>query len=117
MYTTTALGLDDAMKALNAMLEEANKDPNRPLAFSIVDTVGPLTVYVDDVDLLCGLPPFGDLDHDGDADLADYELFDGCHQGPGVAVAGACLEADSDGDTDVDLRDTGALQEAFTGEI
>ncbi len=45
MYTTTALGLDDAMKALSGMLGEANKDPSRPLAFSIVDLRGDLVCY------------------------------------------------------------------------
>ncbi len=97
-----------------ALATVTNRGVFEHLAFSVVDTVGPLTVYIDDVDLLCGLPAFGDLNHDGDVGLDDYALFHDCRQGPGVTVAGACLEADSDGDADVDLGDAAALLAAFT---
>lgn len=85
------------------------------LAFSLVDTAGPLTVYVDDVEQLCSLPPFGDLDGDGDVTLADYALFAECLQGPDVSVFGDCTDADADEDGDVDLRDAAALA-ALLGE-
>jgi hypothetical protein len=85
------------------------------LAFSIVDSVGPFAVYIDDIDLMCELPSYGDLNDDGDVDEADYFHFQQCLQGPDVAVTGDCLEADADGDDDVDLREFAAFQGAFTG--
>ncbi len=42
MYTVQVLGINEAMRALNVMLEEANKEPQRPLAFAIVDHLGEL---------------------------------------------------------------------------
>jgi hypothetical protein len=61
----------------------------------------------------------GDADGDGDIDLLDYRIFEGCHSqsGPGVVPAApACLEAcDFDDDADVDLADFGGFQAAFTG--
>jgi subtilisin-like proprotein convertase family protein len=61
-----------------------------------------------------GLSLKGDLDDDGDIDLGDYELFDGCLAGPGVPIVGCgCYPADFDGDTDVDLEDFAGFMEAF----
>lgn len=82
-----------------------NKGVLEHLAFSIVDSAGPITVYIDDIELLCGTPPFGDMDGDGDVDLGDYPLWAACMQGPNVSVGPECEAADADGDTDVDLRD------------
>lgn len=45
MHSTPTLGLDDAMKALKAMLDEANQDPKRPIVISIVDHRGDLVAY------------------------------------------------------------------------
>lgn len=55
----------------------------------------------------------GDCDADGDADLEDHVILDGCLTSPGAAlgVGCACLDLDSDGD--VDLRDFGFFQMAF----
>ncbi|HNO79901.1 MAG TPA: right-handed parallel beta-helix repeat-containing protein [Phycisphaerae bacterium] len=55
----------------------------------------------------------GDCDVDGDADLDDHVILDGCLANPGVGlgVGCACLDLDSDGD--VDLRDFGFFQMAF----
>jgi hypothetical protein len=92
-----------------------NKGVLEHLAFSVVDTVGPFTVYIDDIDHLCGLPDYGDLDLDGDVDLADHDLIVDCLQGPGVAAVGDCLDADADGDVDVDLEDWAAFQGVFSG--
>jgi uncharacterized lipoprotein YddW (UPF0748 family) len=85
------------------------------LAFSAVDSAGPFTLFLDDVQMLCPRPAFGDLDGDGDADLADFTMLRDCMQGPNVAVAGNCLAADADGDNDVDLADAAAYQTNFTG--
>ncbi len=55
----------------------------------------------------------GDCDADGDADLADHAILDGCltNPGDGLGVGCACLDLDSD--SDVDLRDFGFFQMAF----
>jgi hypothetical protein len=92
---------------------ETNKGVFEHLAFAIVDTVGPFTVYIDDIDLLCGMPSFGDLNHDGEVDIADFILFELCLLGPGVTVGGDCPEADAEGDDDVDLADFATFQRAF----
>ena len=85
------------------------------LAFAVVDSAGPFTVHLDDVEQLCGVPAFGDFDSDGDADLTDFDALVDCLHGPGVIVTGACLAADADADQDVDLRDVAAFQREFTG--
>ncbi|MBU0617348.1 MAG: hypothetical protein KKI02_06510, partial [Planctomycetes bacterium] len=91
------------------------------LAFTIVDSVGPFTVYIDDIDLLCELPSFGDLDHDGDVDSDDFDLFAGCLAGPDVTTPPPGCDpedfanADYDGDGDVDVLDFAGLQSQFTG--
>lgn len=85
------------------------------LAFSAVDSAGPFIVYLDDIELFCPPPAFGDLDGDGDADLFDWALLRECLQGPDITVPGACLAADADGDLDVDLTDVGHFQCHHTG--
>ena len=45
MHNIPTLGLDDAIRALKAVLDEANKDPGRPLVVSIVDHRGDLVCY------------------------------------------------------------------------
>jgi hypothetical protein len=57
----------------------------------------------------------GDLDGDGDVDLADYEVFENCMTGPGVPKQLGCRAADLDGDGDVDLADYGIFQEILPG--
>jgi len=91
------------------------------LAFSIVDNVGPFTVYIDDIDLLCELPSFGDLDHDGDVDFDDFDLFSACLAGPEITTPPPECDpedfanSDHDGDGDVDVADFAGLQQQFTG--
>jgi uncharacterized lipoprotein YddW (UPF0748 family) len=91
------------------------------LAFSIVDSVGPFTVYIDDIDLLCELPAFGDIDHDGDVDFDDFSLFSGCLAGPDITTPPPGCDpddfasADHDGDDDVDMADFAAFQQQSTG--
>lgn len=55
MYTTPVIGSDEAMRALTAMMEEANKEQERPLAFAIVDQNGDLICYAR-MDRLWSLP-------------------------------------------------------------
>lgn len=45
MYEESVLGLDEAMKAMQAMLEQALKEPERPLAIAIVDANAKLVQY------------------------------------------------------------------------
>jgi hypothetical protein len=57
----------------------------------------------------------GDLDEDGDVDLADFAAWIPCLTGPDVVPSPGCEAADLDGDNDVDSADFAAFQEAFTG--
>ncbi|UCF34760.1 MAG: FG-GAP repeat protein [Phycisphaerales bacterium] len=63
----------------------------------------------------------GDLDGDGDSDLADFTMFGTCLSGPGVdAPPGGCEQAQFEAadlgcDDDVDIADFAAFQEVFTG--
>ncbi|MCP4589575.1 MAG: hypothetical protein GY842_02405 [bacterium] len=57
----------------------------------------------------------GDLDLDGDVDLADYAEFAVCFAGPGGGMSPGCDAADLDCDNDADLLDFAAFQAAFTG--
>lgn len=58
--------------------------------------------------------PFcGDLDFNGVVDFADVVLFAPCLAGPQVAVGGACIDADFNGDTAVDMPDFTFLQQRF----
>ena len=56
----------------------------------------------------------GNLDGDGQSDLADTSFLAGCMDGPGLSVAPECGPADMAGDSDVDLADL-ALFEADIG--
>ncbi len=61
--------------------------------------------------------PYGDTDRDGDVDLADFGMFQGCFNGPNrvylALEACRCLDGDHDGD--VDLADFGMFQGCFNG--
>ena len=45
MYEESILGLDEATKAMQVMLEQAQKEPARPIAIAIVDVGGNLVSY------------------------------------------------------------------------
>jgi hypothetical protein len=68
----------------------------------------------------CNTPP-SDADGDGDVDLVDFGIFQGCFNGPnrpwnaGVGQPGDCACLDNDGDLDVDLVDFGVFQGCFNG--
>ena len=44
-YQKTVLSLDDAQKAMDRMLQEARKNPQRPVAIAIVDDAGELVSF------------------------------------------------------------------------
>ncbi len=58
----------------------------------------------------------GDVDGNGHVDLLDYESFQQCLSGPGVAADSGCERLDIDSDGDVDLLDYGCLSHLFTGD-
>ena len=70
---------------------------------------------------LTGWSPLpGDLDLDGDVDLADFVLFQLCFAGSSSPPAAICppgVDADLDGDGDVDLTDFLIFQQNFTGSF
>ena len=60
------------------------------------------------------VPP--DFDRDGDVDLVDFVVFQGCFNGPNRSYAATnCERADFDADTDVDLVDFKVFQNCFNG--
>ena len=58
-----------------------------------------------------------DLDADGDVDLADFNVFSACFNGPNrtPVYPGSCDIADLDGDGDVDLTDFSVFSACFNG--
>lgn len=59
---------------------------------------------------------FGDIDTDGDADLADYDLIYAYIKGTGELTDYQLLAADLDGDTAVDAFDLFSLDKAINGQ-
>jgi hypothetical protein len=59
----------------------------------------------------------GDRDNDGDTDIADFNAFKFCLQGPVYQhpAGHLCHFADATDDRDVDLEDFAAFQQSFTG--
>ncbi|HOW71081.1 MAG TPA: family 10 glycosylhydrolase [Phycisphaerae bacterium] len=93
----------------------SNKGTLECLAFSYVDSVGPFTVYLDDVDFVCDTP--GDFDYDEDVDQGDFGHFQAClgTTGATAAALGDCRSSDFDRDGDVDTVDFGGFQCCFNG--
>ncbi|MBI4581442.1 MAG: hypothetical protein HY718_17195, partial [Planctomycetes bacterium] len=74
------------------------------LAFTVTDSAGPFTVYLDAIEQPC--PPAMDFDGDGDVDQSDYGHLQMCMTAVGVAPTDpACFDASLDGDVDVDGDD------------
>ncbi len=59
------------------------------------------------------IPP--DLDHDGDVDQADFDLFIPCLTGAVLPLISGCNICDFDHDADVDQSDFGIFQRCFSG--
>lgn len=67
------------------------------------------------VNLTIGWFP-GDLDGDGDVDLSDYGVLQGCLNGSGLPPAHAgCVGASLDADSDVDIEDVSLLMRCLSG--
>jgi hypothetical protein len=63
-----------------------------------------------------GVSAPADFDGDGDVDLADFGLFQGCFNGPNRPPAqSGCGSVDFDNDHDIDLADFGVFQGCFNG--
>jgi hypothetical protein len=59
-------------------------------------------------------PPWpGDVDLDGDIDLADYSVIGDCLSGAAIPPPGGCSAADLDNDGDVDIHDFAAFELIF----
>ncbi len=58
----------------------------------------------------------GDMDCDGDVDLADFEIMAPCLEGPVPGSVEGCDDADLDADGDCDMEDFAAFQAAFDGQ-
>ncbi|HPD29263.1 MAG TPA: fibronectin type III domain-containing protein [Phycisphaerae bacterium] len=84
------------------------------LAFTITDTVGPITVYLDSIEQPC--PPKADFDLDGDVDLIDFGLLQACISGASKPqTAAECQVAKLDGDGDVDQDDCSLFLMCLSG--
>ncbi len=81
------------------------------VAAPIIDLTKPIQL---DVLLVETCAVGGDMDGDGDVDLADYPDFEACLLGPGSAAGVDCLCADFNEDGDVDLIDFSAFQAGMT---
>jgi hypothetical protein len=69
---------------------------------------------IDDVEIWAIVaPPTGDLNGDGQVDLADYALLEACLDGPDSGLAPTCLCEDLNADQKVDLADFAELQAAL----
>ncbi|HOA74258.1 MAG TPA: hypothetical protein PL151_02540 [Phycisphaerae bacterium] len=84
------------------------------LAFSVVDTAGPITVYLDSIEQSCPLQM--DFDGDGDVDLEDFGMLQACVNATGVVPTDPqCQNMSLDGDLDVDAADVQIFQRCLQG--
>lgn len=68
-----------------------------------------------DVDIAIRTDFTGDVNRDGNIDLADHATLSGCLTGPQTPCSEPCRRSDIDGDGDVDLKDWSVLQRRFLG--
>jgi hypothetical protein len=93
-----------------------NKGVFENLSLSAVDSAGPFTVYLDDIEQLCAIP--GDFNYDSHVGTSDFQQFESCLSGPLIPHDGSrlCRQADLDGDGDVDQDDFGGFQRCYSGD-
>ena len=81
-----------------------------------VGAVLPDQLKLGDASVAIGQRLRGDLDEDGDVDLADFSEFQRCFTGPGAStLPDDCEPADLDNDGDVDVPDFHIFALNFTG--
>ena len=74
------------------------------------------TATSDEAALTLAATATADFDLDGDVDLNDFAVFQGCFNGPNRPPAAGCQgDADFDSDQDVDLNDFAIFQGCFNG--
>jgi hypothetical protein len=56
----------------------------------------------------------GDVNHDGETNIGDFQFMWGCIGGPGVMVEPVCASADLTGDGDADLIDVAVFIASYT---
>jgi len=92
------------MQTADYYLEHGQSDPLFIYGYGVIDVLAAINMTF-----------IGDIDRDGDTDLADYKLLHACLDGPNVAPSPECTAADLDEDEDVDLADVALFFENFTG--
>ncbi len=92
------------MRTASDYIEDGHPDPLYNRGYGIIDVWAAINMTF-----------VGDVDRDGDTDLADAAGFVVCMEGPGIEVGPECAPADIDGDRDVDVKDFAAFEAAFTG--
>ncbi len=107
-------GLIQPMTGDGNLMAAYDKGVFEHLAFTITDTVGPITVYLDGIEQPC--PPPADFDLDGDVDLIDFGLLQRCMSGTSVSQNDPeCQPAKLDLDSDVDGDDYRIFRSCLSG--
>ena len=91
MFDKTVLGLDEARRALEAMIAAASQEPDRPVAFAVADPDGNLILYAH-------------MDHAGHLprDMAARKAYTSARMGANTGAWGARM-----GKAGIDLGDLG----------
>ncbi len=107
-------GLVQPMTGDGYVITDNHKGVLEHLAFTLVNSAGPFTVYLDSIEQTCS--PDADFDADGDVDQEDFGHLQACLSGQGIAQTEfACTDAKLDGDNDVDADDMAAFLSHFSG--
>ncbi len=111
-YTST--GLEDRRTLRGGSWDDTSAGGNLVLTNRLQFAPRQITDRLIGFRLVRALPlPGGDVDADGDIDLADVSLATACQLGPDAGLGAACGAVDFNGDQDVDLRDLGEVINLF----